>query len=244
MELLRRLAGARDRALLDLVRELLVARVELGAHELQRLLAELVVGELVEHGVDRRLGAAAEQQLRHHAARADRAGADLLAQRRLGLRALLREQRGGALGERPRRRRAAAARASRAMPLAPRSASPSSAIRRTTDVGVAEPRRQRRLHGLVALADRREHGRRRRAQLDPVRVEQIDDRSTEVLPHRREDDHRASGVVKPDEPAHRPTAIATPGTSTGRGRRTSNTAPTSQDRDAQAGEHRGAAICS
>ena len=50
-------------------------------------------------------------------------------------------------------------------------------------VGVGEPAGQRGLDRLVALADRREHGRRRRAQLDALRVEQIDDRPAEVLAH-------------------------------------------------------------
>ena len=74
-----------DRRGLNLVRELLVILVELRTHELERLLAELWIRQLVEHRVDRGLGATAEQQLRHHSARADRAGADLFAQRRLGL---------------------------------------------------------------------------------------------------------------------------------------------------------------
>ena len=70
-------------------------------------------------------------------------------------------------------------------------------------VAIAEPRRQRRHHRLVAFAHRREHGRRRRSQLDLVGIEQIDDRTAEVLTHRAQHDHRASGVVKPEEPAHR-----------------------------------------
>ena len=163
------------------LRELVVAAglVELGAHQLQRLLAELVVGELVEHGVDRRLGAAAEQQLRHHAARRDRPGADFLAQRRLGLGGLLREQLRGALGERvvvaaeqrhePRRDAAGAHVGQRLERDPPHHG-----------VAVAEPPGQRGLDRVVALADRGEHGRRRRAQLDPLGFEQLDDRAAQI----------------------------------------------------------------
>ena len=158
-------------------RELLVAGVELGADELQRLLAELGIGELVEHGVDRGLGAAAEEQLRHHAARGDRAGADLLAQRALGGGALLGEHLGGALGEHlvvaveERDELGGDATGAHVGEAVERDAPDHRRRRRrAASVSAASTR-------LVALADRGEHGRRGSAQIDAFRVEQIDDRS-------------------------------------------------------------------
>ena len=173
--------------------------IELGAQQLQRLLAELGVGQLVEHRVDRGLRPAAEQQLRHHAARGDRSGADLLAQRRLGAGPVLREELAGALGQ-----RLVVTAQQRDQPGRD-AAGPHVGERLERDppddrIAVGEPLGQRGLDGLVARADGGQHGDRRGPQLDALGLQQVDDRSAQVLRHEcslEEPYRRGSAVVKP-----------------------------------------------
>lgn len=190
------LASARREAFLDLVGKAVVAGVELGAHQLERLLAELVVGQLIEYGVEGRLGAAAQKQLRHHASGANRAGTDLPAQSRFGLGALLGEQCGRALGE----NFVVAMKEWHEFGGQPAGSQSREAAERNpanVDVRIRQSTSERGDHGLVATANRGQHGRCGRAQVDALGVQEVDDGCPEIFGHetlRPRDEHECRAL--------------------------------------------------
>jgi hypothetical protein len=178
-----------------------VAGVELVAHQLQHLLAELGVAELIEQRVDRRGGRALDQELRDRAAGRDRSVAQLLAQRALGHGALRRQHLRGALGQRL------------VVALEDRDQVAGDAGRAVIDqrlerqpahdgVGVGEAADQPLLDRLVVLAHRRQHGGRRGAQIHPIVLEERDHGSPQVLGH---------GVRLTPQPAGMQAEVGLPG---------------------------------